>query len=204
MSRDPQALGPGAFDAIVLAGGAARRLGGMDKPGLLVGGITLLARVLAAVDAAGVVVVVGPPRPDLPARVACCREDPPGGGPVAAIAAGLEQVSADAVMVLAADLPHVGPAVPALLAALGACTADAAALVDEAGRRNHLCAAWRTDSLRAAVVAVGAPQGVSMRALVASATMIDIVDTHGWGRDCDTWDDVAAAERPKGPHSERA
>ena len=34
------------FDAIVLAGGGASRLGGHDKPGLLVGGSSLLQRVI--------------------------------------------------------------------------------------------------------------------------------------------------------------
>ncbi|MGW4109093.1 NTP transferase domain-containing protein, partial [Streptomyces sp. NPDC004976] len=47
-SRDPSG-GPGAgYDAVVLAGGAARRLGGADKPGVRVGGRALLDRVLAA------------------------------------------------------------------------------------------------------------------------------------------------------------
>ncbi|MEH6375729.1 NTP transferase domain-containing protein, partial [Streptomyces sp. KLMMK] len=36
------------YDAVVLAGGAARRLGGADKPTLRVGGRTLLDRVLEA------------------------------------------------------------------------------------------------------------------------------------------------------------
>jgi len=51
------------FDAIVLTGGAASRLGGADKPALEVGGTTLLERVLAAVADAGRIVVVGPARP---------------------------------------------------------------------------------------------------------------------------------------------
>ncbi|MEU7054400.1 NTP transferase domain-containing protein, partial [Streptomyces eurythermus] len=38
---------PAPYDAVVLAGGAARRLGGADKPGVRVGGRALLDRVLA-------------------------------------------------------------------------------------------------------------------------------------------------------------
>ncbi|MCW2606336.1 MAG: molybdopterin-guanine dinucleotide biosynthesis protein, partial [Frankiales bacterium] len=68
-----------AYDAVVLAGGSGRRLGGVDKPGLLVDGTSLLDRVLGAVARAGTVVVVGPERPA--ARpVVWAREDPPGGG----------------------------------------------------------------------------------------------------------------------------
>ncbi|MFE1500369.1 NTP transferase domain-containing protein, partial [Streptomyces albidoflavus] len=37
-----------AYDAVVLAGGAARRLGGSDKPAVRVGGRPLLDRVLGA------------------------------------------------------------------------------------------------------------------------------------------------------------
>ncbi|MBT2472738.1 NTP transferase domain-containing protein, partial [Streptomyces sp. ISL-66] len=51
------------YDAIVLAGGAARRLGGADKPGLLVGGRPLLDRVLDACADARTTVVVGGRRP---------------------------------------------------------------------------------------------------------------------------------------------
>ena len=48
--------------AIVLAGGAGRRLGGADKAALDVGGRTLLERALAAVSGVPTV-VVGPARP---------------------------------------------------------------------------------------------------------------------------------------------
>ncbi|MFB7377255.1 NTP transferase domain-containing protein, partial [Kitasatospora purpeofusca] len=51
------------YDVIVPAGGAARRLGGADKPALTVGETTLLDRVLAACAGAGTTVVVGPARP---------------------------------------------------------------------------------------------------------------------------------------------
>lgn len=49
-----------SYDAIVLAGGAGRRLGGAGKPRLEVGGRTLLQWVLAAVAGAERRIVVGP------------------------------------------------------------------------------------------------------------------------------------------------
>ncbi|MFI8511390.1 DUF6457 domain-containing protein [Streptomyces sp. NPDC085460] len=76
-----------AFDAVVLAGGAARRLGGVDKPGVRVGGRALLDRVLAACAGAGRTVVVGDPRPTV-RPVRWTREQPAGTGPVAALDAG--------------------------------------------------------------------------------------------------------------------
>lgn len=94
------------YDAVILAGGAARRLAGADKPGLLVGGVSLLDRVLGAVAGAGRIVVAGPTRPTR-REVVWVREDPPGGGPVAGLAAALPRVRADVVVLLAADLPFV-------------------------------------------------------------------------------------------------
>ncbi|MFN2518463.1 MAG: molybdenum cofactor guanylyltransferase [Jatrophihabitantaceae bacterium] len=180
------------FDAIVLSGGSAARLGGTDKPGLRVGGLSLLDRVLAAVADAARIVVVGPAR-TVTRPVLWCREDPQGGGPVAALAAGVPHVRADAVLTLAADLPSIGPAVPALLAALASRRSDCAALIDGDGRPNYLAAAWHRAALVGALSSVGQTAGASMRNLVSSATMIDVPDCGGWGLDCDTWSDLAAA-----------
>jgi molybdopterin-guanine dinucleotide biosynthesis protein A len=184
-----------SFDAVILAGGAARRLGGADKPGLLVGGAPMLDRVVEAVADARTVVVVGPSRP-LGRAVQWCREDPPGGGPVAALAAGLNAVTAERVAVLAADLPAVGPAVGALLAALSTHPdADCAALEDPGGRVNYLASTWRTRALRRALNSLDRRDGAAMRSVVAGARVITVTDTGGWGTDCDTWDDIDAARR---------
>lgn len=87
MSHRPGAA-PSPYAAIVLAGGAATRMAGRHKPSLPVAGIPMLDRVLAAVPDATHRVVVGPPQ-SVPANVLLTREDPPGGGPAAALAAGL-------------------------------------------------------------------------------------------------------------------
>jgi molybdopterin-guanine dinucleotide biosynthesis protein A len=185
------------FDAIVLAGGRATRLGGADKPALALGNRSLLELVLAAVDDAARVIVVGPTRPltSVPRAVQWCREEPPGGGPAAGLAAGLKHVTADIVVTLAADLPSIAPAVAPLLAALAAGPADWAALVDDGGRVNYLAAAWRRVALQQAMAALGEVSSASMRALTAGATLAPVPDTQGWGLDCDTWGDVDEARR---------
>ncbi|MFD7918001.1 NTP transferase domain-containing protein [Streptomyces sp. NPDC059740] len=105
------------YDAVVLAGGAARRLSGVDKPSQSVGGRTLLDRTLSACADAGVTVVVGPRRPS-PRPVVRTLEDPPGSGPLAALHAGLRHVDAEWVLVVAADHPFLTPeTVEALLRA---------------------------------------------------------------------------------------
>ena len=85
---------------IILAGGRATRLGGADKPGLVVGGRTLLAAVVAAGTEAGArrVVVVGPDRPDIAddaggTPVRFVREEPPGAGPVPALRRGFAELT---------------------------------------------------------------------------------------------------------------
>jgi molybdopterin-guanine dinucleotide biosynthesis protein A len=183
------------YDAIVLAGGAARRLQGADKPQLEVGGVRLLDHVLAAVADAGRKIVVGRRRA-VPVPVLWRREDPPGGGPVAAIAAALDAVRADLVVVLAADLPEIAPAVPELLAALrDAADADVACLSGSDGRLNYLAAVWRAEALRRLVGEFADPHGMPVRALVAGASVVAVADEAGWGRDCDTWEELSDARR---------
>src|SRR6201999_143651 len=93
------------FGLIVLAGGRAERLGGRDKPGLVLGDRTLIAAVTGAGTAAGAprVIVAGPPRAGL-AGVSFVAEQPPGGGPVPALRRGLAETLPPRVAVLAADL----------------------------------------------------------------------------------------------------
>lgn len=98
----------GAGIVIIVAGGRGSRLGGVDKPQLIVGGQTMRARVAAAgIGALGRpvhVVVVGAPGDDLAAspftdngvHTAQVLEDPPFSGPVAGLAAGLERALEDA------------------------------------------------------------------------------------------------------------
>ena len=140
--------------AIVLAGGSGRRLGFLDKPGLIVAGQSLLARALRAVVPA-LTVVVGPQR-DLPAGVLRISEDPPHGGPAAGLAAGLAllardkgiQSGSDLVAVLAADLPGIdGPAVQSLALAVRRAGVDGAVLIDPGGRDQYLAGVWRVGPL---------------------------------------------------------
>jgi molybdopterin-guanine dinucleotide biosynthesis protein A len=192
------------FDALVLAGGAARRLGGEDKPSLRIGGVTLLDRVLTACADAGArtLVVVGPERPtQRPVR--WVREDPPGGGPVAAIAAGLQAVTADQVLVAAADLPFLDAGTVDRLRA-GAVTPGVAVamLVDGDGRDQPLVAVYRTAPLRRQLATLGDPNGAPLRRVVAALATHRLPDPLGAGVDVDTWEQVRlararAASRPR-------
>jgi molybdopterin-guanine dinucleotide biosynthesis protein A len=185
------------FDAVVLAGGAARRLGGVDKPALRVGGTTLLDRVLDACSGAGATIVVGPPRPTL-RPVRWTREDPPGGGPLPALAAGLRETAAQVVLVLAADLPFLTEATVHALLDQVTGNADGAVLVDSEGRENPLVAAYRTASLRRGFQLLeqdhGALAGLPLRLLTARLELGRLPDPGGLAcYDCDTWDALNTA-----------
>ena len=182
-------------DAIVVAGGRSRRLGGADKASIAVGARTLLERALAAVADAERVVVVGPDRA-LPAAVVSVSERPVGGGPAAAVVAGLAEVVEPLVVVLACDMPFVTAAhLRRLMAAVDASelptALDGATYVDRDGHRQLLAAIYRTESLRRSARALGAVNGVSMRALTKGLTLLECEADAGMSLDCDTWDDVA-------------
>ncbi|MEU6384898.1 NTP transferase domain-containing protein [Streptomyces bauhiniae] len=198
-SPESSGSGPAAgapYDAVVLAGGGARRLGGADKPGVRVGGRALLDRVLAAcADAATTVVVADPRATARPVRWA--REEPAGGGPVAALDAGLRLTTAEYAVVLSADLPFLGAdTVHRLLAALRGSDADGAMLTDDDGRDQPLVAAYRTASLRSALAGLatehGGLTGLPLRRLTGALRLTRLTDPLA-SFDCDTWEDIAHA-----------
>ena len=113
--------------AVIVAGGASRRLNHVPKASLSDGTNTLLDCALEAVASASPRVVVGPESLPLPSGVLRTREDPPFSGPAAAIHAGLECIAADCersqaplpswCLILGVDTPRIAPAVQQLLTA---------------------------------------------------------------------------------------
>lgn len=189
-----------AHDALVLAGGEGRRLGGVDKAQVVVGGQTMLDRVLASTAGARRVVVVGPGHLSRPG-VETVMEDPPGGGPVAGIDAGLALLGTDddvPVLVLACDVPLAAEAVPGLLAALDdEPRAEGVQLMGDQGHAQYLVAVYRRAPLARALQRRrdgGGVAGCSVRRMVADLDLVTIPDPTGAGRDVDTWDDVAEIE----------
>lgn len=179
---------------IVPAGGAGRRMGGLDKARLEVGGMTLLDRVLtAARPVCDRLVVVGPARPTPVAGVEFVQEAAPGGGPVPAVAAGLGRApEADVVLVVAADLPFVTDA------DLRRLVAAAPAAADHRGRPHPLLAAYEGDDLRARAADLG-PGTPAARLVPDGVTVVDLGPTATLNVNSPA--DLAEAERlAGGPH----
>ncbi|MEO5533646.1 MAG: molybdenum cofactor guanylyltransferase [Pseudolysinimonas sp.] len=174
-------------DALILAGGRSSRLGGTAKSRLAVNGVTLLDRTIQAAVIMGVrrTVLIGDEvRDDL----VTLREDPPFAGPVASIASGLRALSgdADAVLVLACDMPMIVDALPAVFSGF---IGDGVIAIDR-GRSQPLVILVRTSALDAAVHALPTIVDASMRSLLASLDLTEIVVPDGSTDDVDTWDDA--------------
>ena len=161
--------GPGRTAAVVLAGGTSRRFG-TDKLAHPVEGRSLLDHTLAGLPDDVDLVLVGPPRATDRA-VTAVREDPPGGGPTAALVAGLRHAlagDAELVLVLPGDAPGAGTAAGVLRDALLR-GSDAAVLgVDVHGREQPLQLALSRAAAQRLVELAGpdAGAGESARRLV--------------------------------------
>ena len=185
------------FDALVLAGGLARRLDGADKPALEIGGVTLLDRVITACAEARGIVCVGPRRTTR-GPVRWTREDPPGSGPVAALAAGLTLIQSPYALVLAADLPFLDADLVHSLWT-NAAGHDGSVLTDREGRDQWLAACYRRSALTEAIDRLAAEHGgvtgLSLKRLLAGFDLARVPDLAGQAFDCDTWEDVGHVRR---------
>ena len=177
------------FDATILCGGSARRLDGADKKAVIVGGRTLLDRAIDAVGQASTIVAVGTPA-STPWAVTWTQEQPPGGGPVAALAAGLALVTEPVIVVLGVDFPFVDRGcIERLLSAVG--EKDGAVLADADGRHQFLVGAYRRAALERGLRDHD-PNGMPVKELMAGLSLEMLEDPIS-ARDCDTWVDVEQA-----------
>lgn len=182
-------LGASGFCGVVLAGGTAARMGGVDKGGIELAGRTLLAYAVDALVDADEVVVVGPAvhteRP-----VTFVTEDPPRGGPVAGLLTGVDALLRRPrwIGVLAVDMPRVTSATLRRLreAADGR---DGAFLVGGDGRRQL---AGVLDAARLAAVRPGleGQHGMALHRLLAPLDLAAVAAVGDEAVDVDSWADL--------------
>lgn len=190
--------------AIILSGGRSNRFGGVHKPAVELGGITVISRLLStvrAVDPLAEVWVTGPTDGLSESEIESVhsiREEPAFAGPLAAIAAACSALHADAVgdeadgatLVLAGDMPlvtagHLGELIEACRR-----TGGPAAGSDERGRTQFLCAVWPTRLLFARLEAIGDPANGAVKWLFdeGEPTLVDV--DPGVVADFDTVEDL--------------
>ncbi|MCW2796219.1 NTP transferase domain-containing protein [Nocardioides sp.] len=177
------------FCAVILAGGTAARLDGVDKASVEVAGRTLLMHALDAVIDATEVVVVGEPVPT-ERPVTFTRENPRFGGPVAALLTGRDALlrETSSLAVLAVDMPRVTAYTFRRLQ--GACAGhDGAVLVDPDGRRQLalMLDVHRLDAVRPD------HEGQHDHALHRLLAPLELAEVSAEGeehRDIDTWSDL--------------
>ena len=188
--------------AIVVGGGGGERLGGVSKPDLTLGGVRLIDRVggvLVEACGAGCVAVV-PPTVRVPEGVVRTLEDPPSGGPLAGIDAGLRALGVDddvLVVVVSVDAPGVAGLVPALLGSpLGSDSEGRIAVGgDPQPFDQYLMGVYRAGALRRildeAVAALGSVRGVGVRRVLRALALERVSVDADVCRDIDTPEDVA-------------
>ncbi|MFZ0531495.1 MAG: NTP transferase domain-containing protein, partial [Propionicimonas sp.] len=140
----------------------------------------------AAVGAARRVVVVGPV--EVPDGVLRTREDPPFGGPVAAVDAGFAILPDHAAwtLLLACDLPGAEAGVRQLLRSQPGPDHDGVCLVDDDHRRQWLLGRYRSEALARRLADRGDPPLTAMHRLLGPLNLLGI-PAAGWAAvDVDT------------------
>jgi molybdopterin-guanine dinucleotide biosynthesis protein A len=180
-------------DSIIVAGGRATRMGGVDKAMLPLGlsGETLLADIIKSCP--GKVFVVGNPREigiDTAHLVTWVPDLNPGGGPAAGIWSGLTSVTSEYVFISAADQTLSSDTVSTLIAA--ALGRDGAWAIRSDGSGQPLCACVRTDLLRELLMPT---QGVNQSPLrlLSTLKLVGVNVNPDQVVDFDSWQDVAKA-----------
>lgn len=186
----------GGFCAVVLAGGTAARMGGIDKAAVELDGRTLLELALdALVDADEVVVVAPEPVPtSRPVTFVC--EDPPRGGPVAGLLTGVDALLRRPALVgvLAVDMPRTTPGTFRRLrdAAAGH---DGAFLHGPDGR-CQLAGVLDAGALTAVDPGLEGRHGMALHRLLAPLRLAEVAAVGDEASDVDSWADLRDLRDP--------
>lgn len=178
-----------SFAAVILAGGQAARMGGVDKASIELDRRPLLEHALDAVIDASEVVVVGDQVPtDRP--VTFVREDPRHGGPVAALLTGRDVLLRrfPRIVVMAVDMPRLTSGTFRRLsdAAEGH---DGAVLIDPEGRRQ-LALFLDLARLDAVSPPLEERHNAALRGLLAPLHLAEVPAIGLEWRDIDSWADL--------------
>jgi molybdenum cofactor guanylyltransferase len=174
---------PSAFSAVLLAGGASRRMG-VDKallqaPGGRAPSPPLLMwqrqfRVLQALEPAEIL-ISGPRRPGFPEAVRCIADRLASRGPLGGLAACLDQITTPFLLVLAIDLPFMETEF--LARVLDACQPGRGAVPRGPAHYEPLAAVYPRAAARTANAALDAGQ-LRLQGFVEALVRASLVDPY--------------------------
>lgn len=181
-------------DSIVVAGGKASRISGIDKTMLPLGvnGNALLVDVIKALP--GKVVVVGKPRSEV-SDVTWVSDLVENGGPAAGIWAGLVKVKSEYVFITAGDQRITGAQVDQIISA--ATSSDGAWAIREDGSGQPLFACVKTELLKDLLAPTQGVNASPLR-LMQNLDMVGVNIGNGQVLDIDTWADVVKVVKETG------
>ena len=157
------------YSAMILTGGSSKRFGS-DKSLARIDQLSLIQTLLTSLPLEIEITIVGPKLEEPTRAVRYTREGPIGGGPVAAIDAGVALIDTEYVAVIATDMPFASQIVEVLLDTIPFFE-DAIIPMDSRGVRQPLCALYRTQALVNAIKQLGSTQGQSVRKLIQTLSV---------------------------------
>ncbi len=181
-------------DSIVVVGGKARRLGGLDKAMLPLGtgGKSLLQGVIDACP--GKVIAVGPHR-EVSGNVEWIADEVADGGPAVGLWSALPRINSEYVFITAADQRVTADIVLDLCQS--AVCHDGAWVIHADGTGQPLCAVIKVEVLKRLLEPTRGVNQSPLR-LMSTCDMVGVSVKNGEIVDVDTWGDVAAMARSEG------
>ena len=160
------------LSAMILTGGTSSRFGS-DKSQAKFGANSLIENLLITLPPEIDIVIVGPQLEKSSRQVGYTQEHPRGGGPVAAIEAGLNLITSEFVVIIATDMPFASQ-ILAVLTENFPDSEEATIPLDSAGIRQPLCALYRSDALARALAQLGSTNRQSVRNLIKNLTVKEL------------------------------
>jgi molybdopterin-guanine dinucleotide biosynthesis protein A len=171
----------GQVGLVLLTGGTSRRFGS-DKSQAQINGRSIFDFIVGSIPDSIPLIIVGPdPKTSTDRDFTVVSENPPSGGPVAGLMAGLAQAKFDLLILLATDMPFALSYVLSLMDLLEK-EDDAILFQDSKGFLQPLAGIYRRSALVKRFTELGDPTGESMRRFISTlkiqaVTMTQEVET---------------------------
>ena len=155
------------MSVVLLTGGKGTRMGGVSKAELTLNGYTFRNRILLALISVPQIIVVGPTFTAENPKISFTREQPIGGGPVAAISAAIPLVGHEFVGILSVDAPFAVSPLLEMYRVMEQDSIDEALVATDGNHESYLVSVYRRDALIRALSQLGKAENASMKSLLS-------------------------------------